>query len=285
MDGKLIDACALLLGPQVRRNGSSILQQLDVAAVRRAYRVLAIATHPDATWRSGARHSDGRRFIEASRAYELLMGYLLSGPSFASRGASPRAEPSRGQGPQHSGAERRGTGEKSRTGDWRTTEEKRGGGRAGDTCHARSTGHAHASGGSRGAPLFYRGSVPRRRLRLAEFLYYSGRVSWQSLISAIVWQRALQPKFGELAREMQSISGPELSRILVSRMRHEQTGEAAQRLRLLTAAQVDRILRMQRARRRLIGRYFVEKQIMDGEVLHDIMRELHWHNAHYARQA
>ena len=42
---------------------------------------------------------------------------------------------------------------------------------------------------------------------------------------------------------------------------------------------------MQRARRRLIGRYFVEKQIMDVDVLHDIMRELHWHNARYARQA
>jgi hypothetical protein len=278
MDAKLLDACVLLLGPQVRRKGASILPQLDVAAVRRAYRVLAVATHPDAAPRGGARHSDSRRFIEASRAYELLMGYLMGRAGSSVSGPSPRADASRGQGPRHPGAERRGTGEKKRAGERRggekrDSEEKR------DSAGKKTTGEKRSR-----SPLFYRGSVPRRRLRLAEFLYYSGRVSWQSLINAIVWQRAMQPKFGELAREMQGISGPDLAKILGSRLRHEQMGETAQRLRILTAAEVERVLRMQRARRRLIGRYFVEKESMAGDALREIIGELHRHNARYGRQ-
>ncbi len=259
MDAKLIDACALLLGPQVRRRGLSYFQSLDVAVVRRAYRVMAVANHPDAVRRTGTKQgqADGKRFIEASRAYELLMGYLLNrkngAASTAARAARTRPESSNTK----TAGERRGAGEKRTAGDKRST---------------RAT-----------APLFYRGPLPRRRLRLAEFLYYTGRVSWQSLISAIVWQRASQPRFGELARELQGISSQDLACILGSRLQHEQTGQTAQRLRLLTAPQVERILRMQRARRRLIGRYFVEKESISTAALSTIMREMHRHNARYGR--
>ncbi len=368
MNAKLLDAIALLLGPTARAKGAAILQQLDVAVVRRAYRVLAVSTHPDAARRGGGR-PDGRLFIEASRAYELLMGYLLGHPSPAGRGAGSRTDAPRGQGTRRPGPDRRGAGEKpkageksktnerqgpgegqkpgdkrtagekrhteqKRAGEKRKTEEKgraaepgqaRGAGRAEGSAQARGTGQprsgqargtgqasgggqargtgqgaggqargpgqprsggqANASGSSRGAALFYHGPVPRRKLRLAEFLYYTGRISWQSLISAIVWQRATQPKFGELAREMKSISGQDLAKILGSRLRHEQTGQTAQRLRLLSAKDVERILRLQRARHRLIGRYFVEKESMPRDALSGIMRELFRHNARYGRPA
>ena len=32
-------------------------------------------------------------------------------------------------------------------------------------------------------------SIPNRKLRLGEYLYYSGKISWNELISAITWQR------------------------------------------------------------------------------------------------
>ena len=32
-------------------------------------------------------------------------------------------------------------------------------------------------------------NIPNRRLRLGEFLYYTGKISWKDLISAITWQR------------------------------------------------------------------------------------------------
>jgi len=309
MNAKLLEACALLLGPTARAKGAAILQHLDVAVVRRAYRVLAVATHPDSARRSGSRQSDGRRFVEASNAYELVMSYLLGRPSPAARGGGPRTDAARSQGARRPGSDRRGAGENAKkpqdkgpgekqkpgdkraTGDKRhteqkrrekrKTEEKRETGRAGDAGQTRGAGQAHTAGGSRATALFYHGPVPRRKLRLAEFLYYTGRISWQSLISAIVWQRAMQPKFGELAREMKGISSQDLARILSSRLRHEQTGQTAQRLRLLSATEVERVLRLQRARRRLIGRYFVEKESMPGDALSGIMHELFRHNARY----
>ena len=36
----------------------------------------------------------------------------------------------------------------------------------------------------------YRGrTLPRRKLRLGEYLFYSGKIDWQELIAAITWQR------------------------------------------------------------------------------------------------
>jgi hypothetical protein len=274
IDTRLIEACALLLGASPRRIGAAYLQQLDPATVRRAWRALAVSSHPDASRRGGAKPgaNDGRRFIEASRAYELVMRYLLSRPArpMPSARGGKRAEPA-----PHGTTAKRSTAEKRAQ---KTTADKQG------PAGTQSRTDKQGAGPKRGGPLFYKGPVPRRRLRLAEFLYYTGRVSWQSLISAVVWQRRAQPRFGELAREMRTISSQDLARILGSRLRHEQTGETAQRLRLLSAAEVERILRLQRARKKPIGRYFLEQESMTSATLVSLLRELHRHNARWGRQ-
>jgi hypothetical protein len=59
----------------------------------------------------------------------------------------------------------------------------------------------------------------------------------------------------------------------------EQTGAAASRLRLLTVDDVRRVLRIQRARQRPIGRYFVEKERMSDAELSRLLHELFRHNA------
>ena len=65
MELHLIDACATLLGPQARKGGQSFLHQLDVSVIRQAYRRLAVASHPDAAVRQGAKpgSADGKRFL------------------------------------------------------------------------------------------------------------------------------------------------------------------------------------------------------------------------------
>jgi hypothetical protein len=232
------------------------------------------------------------------------MKYLLDRPSLLAPGpraarsrpstASPRgpASEKRGAHDKHSG-ERGGEGwtkstqGKNSANDKRTTSEKKASGekKAGAERKAGAEKKsASATGtGSRNAELFYRGQVPRRRLRLAEFLYYSGRISWQTLINAIVWQKMAKPKFGELARDLREISSQELAKILASKLRNEQTGQTALRLRLLTAREVQRILILQRARHRPIGRYFVEKSGLSADQLNLILRELYRHNARYGR--
>jgi len=271
MELHLIDACATLLGPQARKGGQGFLHQLDISVIRQAYRRLAVASHPDAARRPGAKpgSADGKRFIEASRAYELLMGYLLKrrGPATPPPRARPRPSP----------AAERPNGKKRPGPDAKAQDKKHAGEKP-----SSGAGSARAGSSAR-SPLYYHGPLPRRRLRLAEFLYYSGRVSWQSLIAAIVWQRAAKPKFGELAREMRAITGRDLTTILRAKRRSEQTGETARRLRLLNADQVARILRLQRARHKPIGRYFVEKERMPSAELARILWELFRHNARYER--
>jgi hypothetical protein len=269
MELRLIDACATLLGPQARKGGQGFLHQLDVSVIRQAYRRLAVASHPDAALRQGAKpgSADGKRFIEASRAYELLMGYLLkrNGPVAPN---APRAKPRPGPAAERPSAKKNPGQEKKRAGEKPSP----------------GSGSARGPGASARSPLYYHGPLPRRKLRLAEFLYYSGRVSWQSLIASIVWQRTAKPKFGELARELRAISGRDLVTILRSKRRHEQTGETARRLRLLSAEEVTRILRLQRARHKPIGRYFVEKEMMPSGELARILWELFRHNARWEHE-
>jgi len=234
MDAKLLDACAVLLGPQARRAGQALLRQLTVGTVRAAFRRLALRTHPDRT--AGSR--DGTLFIEVSRAYELLMAFVLA----RSTPAAAQAHRTHESPPRPSAA--RPSPSRQRTRE-----------------------------------VFYHGPLPRRRLRLAEFLYYSGCISWQSLISALVWQRTGRPRFGEIARQLRLVSENDMMRVLQSRARHEQTGATASRLRLITVEDVRRILRIQRARQRPIGRYFVEKERMADAELSRLLHELFRHNA------
>jgi hypothetical protein len=262
MEAKLLDACAVLLGPQARRAGQALLRQLTVATVRAAFRRLALRTHPD----RASSPADGALFIEASRAYELLMAFLLTrrrpedvrrqgayqGPS-SSPGARPRPH---ARGPA--------AGQRSSA--------------AGARAYAAGT-HGARARADRGREVFYHGPLPRRRLRLAEFLYYSGSISWQSLINSLVWQRSGRPKFGEIARQLQLVSATDMTRVLLARVRHEPTGAAASRLRLITVDDVRRVLTIQRARQRPIGRYFVENERMSDLELARLLHELFRHNA------
>lgn len=270
MDAKLLDACAVLLGPQARRAGPALLRQLTVATVRAAFRRLALRTHPD----SASGPADGALFIEASRAYELLMAFLLSrrtpqdirrqgayqGPGATGARARPHAP---GQKPFTSGQRPNAPGARPRA----------------------DAAHGARARAERGREVFYHGPLPRRRLRLAEFLYYSGSISWQSLISSIVWQRSGRPKFGEIARQLQLVSADDMTGVLLARVHHEQTGAAALRLRLITVEDIRRVLRIQRARQRPIGRYFVERERMPDGELTRLLHELFRHNARVRLEA
>jgi hypothetical protein len=283
MEAKLLDACAVLLGPQARRAGQALLRQLTVATVRTAFRRLALRTHPD----SANGPVDGAPFIEASRAYELLMAFLLArrrpeeirrqsayqGPS-GSSGARPRPHAS-GQGPFTAGQRPHAAGPRAHSSGPTAGQRSYTGGPRPNAAGA----HGARARADRARGTFYHGPLPRRRLRLAEFLYYSGSISWQSLIGALVWQRSGRPKFGEIARQLQLVSASDMTRVLLARVRHEPTGAAASRLRLITVEDVRRVLRIQRARQRPIGRYFVEKERMSDMELTRLLHELFRHNA------
>ena len=64
---------------------------------------------------------------------------------------------------------------------------------------------------------YYSGIMPRRPLLFAEYLYYSGIITWGSLIQAIVWQRGLKSRFGEVACRLQYLSKEQIWKIIKKR--------------------------------------------------------------------
>ncbi len=240
MNQTLIEACAILLGPHVRLAGESIVRQLDAATLKRAFRRMALSTHPDVARQHGVDLAsfDSSRFLQSLWAYERLLAYL------SSRNGSAWRKPAGPAG--------------------------QAGARAAGPTVAQKSGEA-----------FYRGPLPQRRLRFSEYLYYSGLISWRSLIASIVWQRRGRPKFGEIARDFRVLTLEELLHVLEAKTALEPTGAAASRLRLLSPQEVAAVLRHQRSLQKPIGRYFLERERMQGDELRSLVAQLYRHNARF----
>ncbi len=132
-------------------------------------------------------------------------------------------------------------------------------------------------GGFTNAPRYYRGRVPSRVLRLGEFLYYSGLISWQDFTASLYWQRRQRPAFGEIARQWNLLSQEEVAQVLASRQLPERFGQAARRQGLLSDFWVRTILRRQAKMQPLLGRYFVEKGLLEAEQLARMLVRLRLH--------
>jgi hypothetical protein len=128
--------------------------------------------------------------------------------------------------------------------------------------------------------------MPRRRIRLAEYLYYSGRISWAVMVEAIAWQRRQRPAVGRIAVDFGFLTPLEVIDVIERRHRagaHEVPfGEFALRLGMITPferlAMVGRQVRLQRP----IGQYFVERGLIGEHEFEDLRRHIVRHNLrHY----
>ncbi|MCP4695215.1 MAG: J domain-containing protein [Desulfobacterales bacterium] len=108
--------------------------------------------------------------------------------------------------------------------------------------------------------ILYTGEIPRRELLFGRFLYYSGLISWRSLIQAITWQRKQRPLIGQIALEWGMLSRREIHEIIIGRDLAEKFGEAALRKGLIRRGDLLAILGKQRGLHRQIGDYFVTRR-------------------------
>ena len=125
---------------------------------------------------------------------------------------------------------------------------------------------------------FWGGRLPSRSLLLGQFLYYSGRISFRSLIGAIHWQRTQRPHFGQLAVMMGYMPAELVHGLLTLKRFEERIGDAAVRLGVLTGEQRDRLLAMQRAAQRPLGQYFVDTGLIDPDELRRLVTGQFQHN-------
>jgi hypothetical protein len=125
---------------------------------------------------------------------------------------------------------------------------------------------------------YYSGPMPTIELKLGLFLYYSGVVSYQAVVRALIWQRNLRPPIGDFARQWGWLTEKDVSLILAATEIVGSFVERALAMGLLTQSQLNLILLHQRSRQQPIGSYFVEQNLLTELTLRHHLRELDRHN-------
>ncbi|MFO0582639.1 MAG: J domain-containing protein [Anaeromyxobacter sp.] len=271
-------------------------------ALRSTYRRRSFETHPDRARSLGRSETDlAREFQSVTEAYRIL-SQMRAGPLPA---PSTVADPPRGRPKEPPRAHRTAHRAATNTGSAgpRPTPRPRpppppprqAPPRAPEapppsqrSASARAGARAWPPG-SFGAPRVRHSvrpeDLPRRRLRFAEFLYYSGRVPWTVFVDALVWQRAQRPALGRIAVEFGFLTPEEVMAILERRRlaAAQQTpfGEYALALGYVTPFQLLVMLGQQLRLQRRIGEFFVERgHIEEGDV-DELRARLMKHNLHF----
>jgi hypothetical protein len=235
--------------------------------LKATYRQRAMQTHPDRARALGRAEADLlREFRRVAEAYRLLASLRNRAlPPGGGRARAP-APPSRRPAP----SPRR------------------------DSAPARSAPRPSAAPAgppprASGAPRV-RASVrpedlPRRRLRFAEYLYYSGRVRWTELVEAVAWQRAQRPPVGRIAVDFGFLAPGDVGVVLERRREAGASGVAfgewAVRLGYLTPFQLLAVLGQQLRRQRPIGQFFVERGLILPSDVEVVRRAVLRHNARH----
>jgi hypothetical protein len=242
---ELLEACRLLFGVSL---DASFLDHVQEPGLKAAWRLKALQTHPDRTIDRAAKATSNERFIEARAAYGLLREYL------GRRGLRGDAAPRRPAGP--------------------------GAYRAGQRPAPRPRPRYASQRPADARPLV---AIPRRRLRLGEFLYHSRMITFPALIETLVHQRRQRERFCEIVVRWNYLSPSQVRALLLHRRPLERIGEAAQRLRLLSPAQVRLVLTFQRMCQEPLGKLFVRRGLLTDLLLEEQLARLLDHNASLRR--
>jgi hypothetical protein len=266
---EVLRAGRVLFGPAFAADGRGWRE-----ALRATYRRRAMETHPDRARALGRPERElAREFEAVSDAYRILSGMRVGSPPRSASRAPSRtaARPSR-PAPRPPGAE-----------PVRPAPARA---RAADPVPPRA---GVAAAPSVGAPRVRVGlrpeDLPRRRLRFAEYLYYSGRVRWTELVEAIAWQRAQRPPIGRIAVDLGFLHPDDVGVILERRRLAAANaipfGEWAVRIGYLTQFEVLAAVGQQLRNQRPIGQFFVDRGFLDADEIEAIRRRVLRHNTRF----
>jgi hypothetical protein len=265
-DERVLEALGVVLGtsPGLRIPYPS---RIDRRLLKTAFRKRAHLLHPDKARALGIHVSLlAHRFRELKSAYDFLAGLLDVHATIAVNARGAAAPPRPAPPP----AATRSSNAAPRT---ETTASPGNGNGNGKTSAPTGSTQAGKTHGFR-----HSGAVPRRRLRFAQYLYYSRVIDWQTLVSAMRWQYRMRPRLGDIARQMSYLSSDDVCDILRHKGLDERFGEAALRLRRLDLPRLLTLLGRQRHFDRPIGRFFVEHAIVTPEELSHLLERHMQHN-------
>ena len=128
-------------------------------------------------------------------------------------------------------------------------------------------------------------SIPSIPLEFGMFTYYQGKVSYQQLIEALVWQRRQRPTLGVIAQKWGWLSDAKVAQILGHRGHAARFGKKAVELGYLKPHQVEALLKHQRSLQQRIGQHFIEKGLLTEEEAEQIAQSLEAHNSQVSLRA
>jgi hypothetical protein len=234
----LFKACESLFGTDIDVS-VEFLRYLKPSGVKAAYRKKALETHPDrAVVMAGQADFMADRFKEVSLAYQLLQEFLAAPWKYSLDESGTLYE-----------RKRPVTRPTTRT---RTSCDK--------------------------VEPHYVGRMPSRRLLFGQYLYYAGHISLSILIKAIVWQRLQRPSVGAIAVSWGWLEGGDIGDILRNRHYGEKFGECAFRLGRISRHQLMKLLDKQKQVQPLIGKYFMEQNILSSTELFKRIIDMKMHN-------
>ena len=238
---ELFDACGVLFGPEVEVS-IEFLKYLQPSGIKDAYRCQVFETHPD---RAAALGKDEKflneRFKSLTQAYERLTAAIKGDGRVLMQQPKPR--------PPKRRAGYRKPPEKPNTNPY--------------------PGNDHF--------YFNKGTVPKRKLLIGQYLYYSGYISWNTLIEIIVRQRKDRPPIGRIAVNWGLIDSDILQYILVNRKFNEKFGDYAVRNGYFTQRNLLALLYKQKKLQRPIGHYLL-KYGFRPDVLEQLVKKQKIHN-------
>ena len=259
----------VLFGPGFRADGQAWRVDLKTT-----YRRRALETHPDRARSVGRSETDlSIEFRRVAEAYRVL-SLLAAGPLPAT--AAPASEPPPPPRPTHPRPPRP-----------RRSPAPRAAAHAAPPPEAPPAAAAPRAEvpGHRVRYSVHPEQMPHRKLRFAEYLYYSGRVPWTAFVEGLSWQRRQRPQVGRIAVEWGFLDPEDVGRILEERRRQAAQkvpfGEFAVRLGFLTSFQLLAVLGRQLRLQRRIGEFFVEHGFIEARELDELRGRVARHNARW----
>lgn len=273
-ESELYRSCRILFGFDLDLS-HDFLEYLQLSGIKSAYRNKARETHPDMAATRGelAQARNAVRFTHVQTAYENLLKYLdarengfrLTASNQRTARKSSQGKKQARQTPPHT---MRRTARPTNPFNSQSFNKKN------DSAH-----QTHFNNSCSTADTFYKGVIPQRKLLLGHYLYYSGVINFRNIIQALVWQKTMRPRVGELCLKFGWLTNDDIHLILKHRTFDRPFGRSALNLGLLNVKQVKTILFMQKTLQKKLGEFFIENNILTEQSLEKLLTHHRRHNS------
>lgn len=278
---ELFRACHVIFGNELNVS-RDFLSYVQMSGVKRAYRKRAKETHPDCFIGQGdlARRFGARKFQVVQKAYKNLTCYVdAREKGYRFPCSCSQAQPMRRskmavkKRPCRPAFTRSSFSQNKKT----ATE-------SGSSYGTKTTGNSSfCKTRFFDSKSLFKGVLPDRTMLFGHFLYYSGLVDWQTIVRALIWQRASRPRVGDIGVRFGWLAQEDIVTILKSGNCTDAFGKKAVAGGKLSRYQMQAILAFQKKNHRRIGEYFLKKRIFTRMQLQGLLRKCHEHNVQYEK--